>query len=144
MTPPRSMARLNGMRRYLTATVIALYSLFLLPSFCVAGVLQYCCEHGHEQGGQLSRLQCTHEGGTHEGVCEHHDCSSHDTCSLFARWDDDQGAVDALSGPVANTDVSASLWAPELAQPRNWVATEPVPPDLRNLPYPPSDLPLLR
>ena len=147
------------MRQYLTAAIIALYSLFLVPSVCVAGVLHYCCEHGHERGGQYvqgqyvqgqcthgqcTHGQCTHEGGTHEGVCEHHDCSSHDTCSLFARWDDDEVGVDALARPVASMHVLASLWAPKLARPRKWVATEPVPPDSRNLPYPPSDLPLRR
>ena len=77
----RGLARLNDMKRYLTAAIVALYSLFLMPSFCVAGVLHYCCEHGHERGTQVHHElgghgPCTHEADTHregghEGACGH-------------------------------------------------------------------------
>ncbi len=109
-----------------TIILLTLATFVVVPILCMGGLVQHACDCGHETA-------CSHESA----------CAS-DPCGGNALRGNEQKSINVTVSP-AETECLTSLWTPEVTQPRKWVATEPpLPPDFRNLPYPPSDLPLLR
>ncbi len=107
-----------------TITLLTLFTFGVAPILCMGGMVQHACDCGRE-------TVCSHES----------DCAS-DPCGDALRGDESSSVKVAIS--PAETECLSSLGLPELAQPLKWVVTEPLASDLRALPYPPSDLPLLR
>ena len=131
------------MNRYWTGCILTLYSLFVLPSLCVGGMLEHpCgCETGmppefedHHHGAPNSEHEHEHEH------CAHIDHCGLDLCTQLVRGDEgeDPLPVPAVDFAVAAVDTIASLQLPRA------VPTPALPPPRGpDLPVFPADLPLL-
>jgi hypothetical protein len=101
--------------------LIATWALMVMPALCTAGVILHACDCGTES-------DCDHEAGCSSDPCE----------NITVR--------NSRPAPIATpvpTSFSACLPAdlPALVQALRTDAPNPLP--RQNLPYPPSDLPLL-
>ena len=115
------------MARPLT-TLFLIWALLLGPALCAGGLLEHACDCGSGVDAE----------------CGHEDSCPDDPCVSLVRAEDQDTLASSGFEGQPQVLVTAPNWAAELALGRwAWPERPPAPPDRSNLPYAPSDRPLL-